>query len=654
MTQWILGLNFSHNGSACLIKDGKVAVAIQEERLCGVKRAKLLPNEYGLCIRYCLESQGIGPGDLTAIAWSYPGVQKDSLLNFQDNPLLKETSQDLQVFKVSHHLCHAFYAFCLSPYNEAAVLVVDGLGSPCSELSSEEIPLIKENADQLWESISLYDISKEISPLHKFLCQGEESFRFKSKDNVMRSFHSLGHMYGAVAELIFNDTQSAGKVMGLAPYGDVTIENEEFVKITNGELVFNQQLISKLKHLDSHWPAHQKDFENLAASCQNAFEKTMIELVNKLRLLSTNQNLCLSGGCALNSVANQKIIETNLFKDVFIPPACDDGGIAMGAAFYGLKKLYTKLDKTNLNSDSWGIEYEFSPEKTFHSISKVESSNIYEVTSKLLADGNIVGWFQGGGEFGPRALGHRSILLDPRIVDGKNILNLKVKFREQFRPFAPAILKEEVQNWFNLSKQNFSSPFMLKVCTFKRNKCDQVPSVIHVDKTGRVQTVSENDNRPFYNLLRNFYKQTNIPLLLNTSFNISGEPLVETPEDAIWDMLGSGINYCVVNNDIYQKSEDFNFFKHVQVEICIELKDVIKDGHLNLITIKTKWGEKVINLTKHEMNFLFLLESSKLVGSIYLESKLKAYTKNKGDFLKMILRLRRKNILNLFNHFIPS
>jgi hypothetical protein len=258
-------------------------------------------------------------------------------------------------------------------------------------------------------------------------------------------------------------------------------------------------------------------------------------------------------------VANERIIRESKFKDVYIIPAAEDSGAAIGAAYYGLWHLGKKNTRRRLLHDAVGREYTSSAARQAvaetPAVEAIESKDVISDAADLLVDGKILGWFQGRSELGPRALGQRSILCDPRRPDGKEVLNSRVKHREAFRPFAPVVLLEKVRDWFELDGINPESAYMLRICLFKEDKKDLVPAVVHADGTGRFQTVTKEANGPFYNLIKEFGERTGVPIILNTSFNTMGMPIVETPQDALLCFLSTGIDYCVLEDVIVKKRD---------------------------------------------------------------------------------------------------
>jgi carbamoyltransferase len=308
---------------------------------------------------------------------------------------------------------------------------------------------------------------------------------------------------------------------------------------------------------DERWPARKSEYEVLAASVQSALEEALLHLLRRLRNVCKSQNLCYAGGVALNSVANERIINESGFENVYIMPAAEDSGPAVGAAYYGLWQLTGHNSRRRLVHDALGRPYPSSCVSSVFDktprLKLMNSGNVISDSVDLLCEGKIIGWFDGRSEFGPRALGQRSILCDPRRPNAKEVLNSRVKRREAFRPFAPAVLLEEAEKWFEFGDTSSESPFMLRVCKLKTDRKDEVPAIVHVDGTGRLQTLTREANGTFYELVKKFYDKTGVPMILNTSFNIAGQPIVETPADALACLLDTDLDCCVFEDRIVFK-----------------------------------------------------------------------------------------------------
>lgn len=554
---WVLGISASHNGAVCLLKGDEIVVAIQEERLSRKKRHRIFGAQHSLALDYCFDYAGIHPRDLSMVVISVQGRLKSSNQDLGLNPLLKVKEYGIPTLAIAHHYAHAVSAFATSGFGESAVLVIDGIGSPQEDMAEEEQRVIKNPVEDAWEIISLYAASgTTITPLEKHVSEGRQWLT--TDRTCMPKFRSLGGIFSASAVQIFGGDLEAGKVMGLAPYGRPAYPASDFFEIVDGRFVFHDRIPARFQHAD-RWPDRQAEYEDLACSAQQALEEALLYLVDHLHGRAPSNNLCYAGGVALNSVANERIIRESKFKNVYIKPAAEDSGPAIGAAYYGLWQLTRKNTRRRLLHDAVGRLYPASA--IAQAIAEtpatevVPSSDVIADAVDLLAEGKIVGWFQGRSELGPRALGQRSILCDPRRPDGKEVLNLRVKHREAFRPFAPVIPLEEAANWFEMDGVSPDSGFMLRVCMFKEDKREQVPAVVHVDGTGRIQTVTREANGRFYDLIKKFQDKTGVPIVLNTSFNIMGMPIIETPQDALLCLLSTGIDYCVLEDTLVKKRE---------------------------------------------------------------------------------------------------
>lgn len=554
---WVLGISASHNGAVCLLRGDEIVVAIQEERLSRRKRHRIFGAQHSLALDYCFDYAGIRPRDLSMIVLCVQGRAGAAGQDLTLNPCLQVKENGIPTMVIPHHLAHAASAFGTSGFGESAILVIDGIGSPDEDLSDEERKVIVNPMEDGWEIISLYSGSNAvITPLEKHVAGGRKWLT--TDRNCMPQFRSLGGIFSAAAVQIFGGDLEAGKVMGLAPYGRPVYPPSDFFEIDNGRFIFSDKIPSFFQHAE-RWPAHQEEYQDLACSVQNALEVALLYLVEHLHDRFPSGNLCYAGGVALNSVANERIIRESKFDNVYVMPAAEDSGPAIGASYYGLWQLTKKNGRRRLLHDAVGRIY--SPSAIEHAISEtpavemVQSTDVISDAASLVIDGKIVGWFQGRSELGPRALGQRSILCDPRRTDGKEVLNSRVKHREAFRPFAPVILLEEAPEWFELDGINPESAFMLRICMFKEEKKPLVPAVVHVDGTGRIQTVTKEANGPFYDLIKKFSERTGVPIILNTSFNINGMPIVETPQDALLCLLSTGIDYCVLEDAIVKKRE---------------------------------------------------------------------------------------------------
>jgi carbamoyltransferase len=538
------------------LKGDEIAVAIQEERLSRFKRHRICGAGPSRAVEYCLNYAGIGPSELSLVVLSVQGRLRDEINDIRREPLLNVISHNIPTLTIPHHYGHAFSVFATSGFKESAVLVVDGTGSPVTDFTVEERNVVNGAADDSWETISLYYASgTEIVPLEKHVV--ERGAWLAMHDGEMPSFGSLGGMFSATAQQIFGEATEAGKVMGLAPYGQATFPASDFFDIVKGRCHFKDTVPLRFRHHE-RWPNCANEYEALAGSVQSALEAALLYLVQHLRELSSSENLCYAGGVALNSVANERIIRESGFRNVYIIPAAEDSGASLGAAYYGLWQLTQHNSLRRILHDSPGSHYSSAnvtaavEGKT--SVRVAYSTDVLADAVDLLCDGKIIGWFDGGSELGPRALGQRSILCDPRQPGAKETLNRRVKMREAFRPFAPAVLLEEATSWFDFGETTPESPFMLRVVPVIDEQKDKVPAIVHVDGTGRVQTLTRENNGRFYELVKRFYQKTEVPMLLNTSFNRMGQPIIETPTDAIECLLNTGLDCCVFEDRIVFKT----------------------------------------------------------------------------------------------------
>ena len=551
---WILGISASHNGSACLLKGDEIVLAIQEERLSRFKRHRIRGAGPSSAVAYCLNYAGIEPSDLSLVVLSVQGRLQDEIHDIRREPLLNVIANNVPTLTIPHHYGHAFSAFATSGFRESAVLVVDGAGSPVSDLTAAEQKVLNGAGDNSWETISLYYASDTtIVPLEKHAVD----YWLAMHDGEMPSFGSLGGMFSATAQQIFGEATEAGKVMGLAPYGHAAFPASDFFDVVKGRFHFKDTVPLRFRHPE-RWPNRTNEYEALAGSVQSALEAALLYLAERLRELSRSENLCYAGGVALNSVANERIIRESGFKNIYLIPAAEDSGVAIGAAYYGLWQLTHENSLRRLLHDAPGRSYSSADVdaalKDRSGVRAVHSTDVIAEAVDLLCDQKIIGWFDGGSELGPRALGQRSILCDPRRPDAKETLNRRVKMREPFRPFAPAVLLEEATKWFDFADTTPESPFMLRVVPVKPERKEDVPAIVHVDGTGRVQTLTRRNNGRFYDLVKVFAERTGVPILLNTSFNRMGEPIVETPADAIACLLNTGLDCCVFEDRIVFKA----------------------------------------------------------------------------------------------------
>jgi carbamoyltransferase len=599
----ILGISaFYHDSAACILKDGKIIAAAQEERFTRKKHDASYPKN---AIKFVLDYANLDLSEVDQIVFfEKPFLKFERLLEtyvafapkgfvsfskamplwikeklFQKNLLfnkLKEQDKnyksDENIFFSDHHLSHAASAFFPSPFEEAVVLTADGVG----EWATTTVAIGKG---------SDLEIKKEI--------------HFP---------HSLGLLYSAFTYYAgFKVNSGEYKLMGLAPYGIPKYENKikELIDIKeDGTFRLNQKyfnyatgLTMTNDHFNNLFGQKPRDPKNekltqfhmdIASSIQKVTEEIMIKLAKSIRNEYGINNLCLAGGVALNCVANGKILKEKIFDNIWIQPAAGDAGGSLGAALalwyldQGNKRIVNPEDDmagsylgSEFSQDQ--IEQELKSLGANYEILNYE--NLIEKTSNYLSKEKAIGWFQGRMEFGPRALGGRSILGDPRSNKMQKNLNLKVKYRESFRPFAPSVLNEDLQSWFDM---NVDSPYMLLVANINLDKQiemtdeqkklfgidklnikrSEIPAVTHVDYSARIQTVNKKNNKIYYDLISKFKEKTGCPVIVNTSFNVRGEPIVNTPTDAFNCFMGTELDYLVIGNFILDKNaQDGNLKK---------------------------------------------------------------------------------------------
>ena len=598
----ILGISaFYHDSAACILIDGNIIAAAQEERFTRKKHDASYPyNSIEFVLKYAnlklsevdqivffekpflkferlLETYvAFAPKGFFSFAKAMPLWIKEKL--FQKNLLfnkLKNHDQnyksDKNIFFSDHHLSHAASAFFPSPFDEAVVLTADGVG----EWATTTVAVGKGNS---------LEIKKEI--------------HFP---------HSLGLLYSAFTYYTgFKVNSGEYKLMGLAPYGEPVYEDkikklidiksdgsfrldQKYFNYSTGLTMTNDkfEILFGQKRRDPQNENITQFHMDIAASIQKVTEEIMIKLAKSIRNEYGIGNLCLAGGVALNCVVNGKILKEKIFDNIWIQPAAGDAGGSLGAALalwyidQGNKRKVNLID--DMRGSYLGAEYnqeeiERELEAAGANFETLKYEELIDRTAKYLSNEKAIGWFQGRMEFGPRALGARSILGDPRSDKMQKNLNLKVKYRESFRPFAPSVLREDLSDWFDM---NVDSPYMLLVANINLNKKiemndeqknlfgidklnikrSDIPAVTHVDYSARVQTVTKNTNNRYYDLINKFKEKTGFPIIVNTSFNVRGEPIVNTPTDAFNCFMGTELDYLVIGNCILDKSKQYSNFQ---------------------------------------------------------------------------------------------
>lgn len=500
---WILGINRHHNSSVCLLKDGEIVFHGEEERF---SRKKYDVNPIKSLLKVFDYTDRIDKLAVTGFKSPLNNIDMDSY-DIYSTIVSKFSKTDFTFHEsiLNHHELHAACAFYNSGFNKSLVVVADGAGS-----------FIRPKVQEI-ESIYLAE----------YPCKFTLLYKRDSADNYISS----GWMFEGISDYLGFMNLEAGKVMGLSSYGK---PNNSIPDLNNHNLFDGYKSQPSVKFLSQNLDDSFETKADLSYAVQQATQQKVLNLILHALSLSDCKNVCLTGGYALNCVANYFYLQ-HLPKDVnlYCEPISSDAGTSIGAA----KHIHHVTTGDTTIRKHKNIYYGSNYNPYFHNMKDCEYSDV----AKLLVDGKIVCMYQGGAESGPRALGNRSILFDPRIHNGKDIVNT-VKHREYFRPFAGSILLEHVHDWFDMRGLE-ESPFMMFAVNVLENKKHIIPSITHVDGTCRVQTVSEQQNYHYYNLIKQFYNITGVPILFNTSFNLAGEPLVETPEDAINTFTNSDIDY---------------------------------------------------------------------------------------------------------------
>ncbi|MFV1958855.1 MAG: carbamoyltransferase [Planctomycetota bacterium] len=568
---WILGVNaYDHDVSACLLRDGEVVVAIAKERLTGVKHDQ---GFYDEVLAYCLNTAGIGLDDLDLVvsnSYMLPVPEFELRLLHEHRPVHLSLAERKRALAsplflsrgprhavCSHHLAHAYSAFALSPFEEGAVMVVDGVGSYRRDVV-EAVPASDEAHPLARESESWYRFEGTRLETLKKVWMGPGPGLFSDEFFVM---DGLGALYSRVSTYVFGDWNHCGEVMGLAPYGRLLAK--PLAELRGDDLVVRPWGEDRrhpfLGGGDEAWgkSPHRPEWEDLCRQVQEDTERILVERARALHAKTGTKNLCLAGGVALNCVANGKILEETPFERIFVQPAAGDDGIAIGCACHGHLALRGGKRTSVMESAYLGrppreaeVGDAVAPFLVRAATTRRRPRDLAEATAALLERGKVVGWFQGGSEFGPRALGHRSILADPRDAAMKDRVNARVKLRQSFRPFAPVVLAERAGEYF---EGDAESPFMLLARRVRPEARSKIPAVVHVDGTARVQTLRRETNPRLYALLEAFERRTGVPVLLNTSFNLRGDPIVENPTDAVACLLYSRLDALVLEDHLLEE-----------------------------------------------------------------------------------------------------
>jgi len=594
---YILGLNtYDHDVSACLLRDGEIAFAIAKER---ITREKHASGFFGEVVDYCLKAEGISLDDIGLVVrncYILPVGEMEKRLVHQEMPYYFDADDRKQasnhplfltksdnVITISHHLAHAYSAFAACPFDDGVIMIVDGVGSYRSDVC-EDVPPGDAASPLARESESYYRFrGSNIETLKKVWMEPSRGFL----NQEFYTMPGLGALYSRVSIYVFADWNKCGEVMGLAPYGrpgriKPLVEFKDDGRLVVGEWAedFNRPWLRDAGQAWEKSPS-MSHWEDLAWRVQDDTEKVLLARAKWLRETTGAKNLCLAGGVALNCVANGRIAREAGFENVWIQPAAGDDGIAIGCAYYGRLAVQKQKRSFVMKHAYLGVDYS---DKDVHGLMSrpvirlvtktTPSENVCRDTARALSEGQIVGWFQGRSEFGPRALGNRSILADPRKAQMKDHLNTRVKHRQSFRPFAPIVLAERCKEIFEGDRD---SPFMMLAEVVRPQWRERIPAIVHVDGTARLQTVREEDNPVLYALLKEFEARTGVPVLLNTSFNVKGEPIVETPANALACFLGTGID-CLVLHDLLITKSALHRFLSPMVQVYSEVGAIVRTG----------------------------------------------------------------------------
>lgn len=542
----ILGLGGSiHDFSACIIHNEKI-LGIEEERITRIRYAENSTDPCWPAIQYCLEKAKIDLSSIDIV------VVNDDLSH-----ILDKFSGNTKTYSINHHLAHLYSAYFTSSFKESAVLVVDGAGSKKD---------ISNLIDETRETTSFYHvIDKEIKLLDK-VYGTLDGYNPISKIETVIS-NSIGEFYRVVSEIIgLGWLTGPGKMMGMASYGAARSDDRYAEKLrktisllskgkfeirSNGDEGLLDTLFSIKKEYENEKDIFQYQ-SALANSTQIIFEELIIHCLDHLYNVTKSENLCIVGGAALNSICNGKLLKSTKFKNLHVVPYPGDNGLAIGSAIWGHEKQSSEYVKDSYFTDRPYLSYSYTSEEILASIKDANipysvSADIYVEAAKYLAEGKVIAWYQDGSEFGPRALGNRSILADPRNQNIRDKINKEIKDREWFRPLAPAILDYKAQQYFDICGDINQAKWMQMVADVKEEYREALPGITHIDGSARVQVVSKKDNKKFFSLIENFFKITNLPIILNTSFNIKGEPIVETPQEAINAFMKSKIDVLILD-----------------------------------------------------------------------------------------------------------
>jgi carbamoyltransferase len=572
---YILGIScYYHDSSAALLKDGVIVAAAEEERFTRKKHDFSFPQN---AIEYCLKSQNISIKDIEYIGFYEKPILKFERILYQHLQAFPKSyktfiaalpswfNEKLRIIKtinkklkykkdilfIEHHLAHAASTFLVSPFKEAAILSIDGVG----EWTTTAYGVGKDNNMTLLKEIKFpHSIGLLYSTITAYL-----GFKVNNSEYKVMGLSA----YGNTNKNTNPYYKKLKKVIDIKPDGSYSLDMKYFVyhyKDRMPSKALESLLEGKTRKSNEDLTDRHKD---IAAALQIVTEEAITKMLSHIQKTTKQKNIVIAGGVALNSVANGKILKESGFKNLWIQPNASDGGTSIGAASY----IYNTIlgNKRNyIQSHAYlGPKFESDEIRNFLKNNKIKykelisDKDLLKKTAILLNNNSVIGWFQHGMEWGPRALGARSILSNPANVKMQEILNLKVKHREKFRPFAPVITKEDASKYFDTDNPiPEAADYMLLVYPIKKQWHKKIPAVTHVDGSGRLQTITEKQNSLYYNLIKEFEKLSSIPILINTSFNIRGEPIVCTPFDAYRCMMGTGIDYLVMGKFLIKREDN--------------------------------------------------------------------------------------------------
>ncbi len=596
----ILGIScYFHDAAAALLRDGQLVAATEEERFSRIKHDFSFPQH---AIDFCLRAGGIRGADLDHVVFfekpflkferlllstlqTFPRsrrVFREAMIAWLGDKLwIKQTLQrrlgvaPSRILFSEHHLSHAASAFFCSPFNEAAILTVDGVGEWATATfgvgKGTEIRLLKEirfphslgllysaftaflgfevnEGEHKVMGLSAFGQPRYVDKVHK-LIHVEDDGGFELDMDYFSFHHSPERTFNGKFEALFGPPRDPEEPF-FAPASHAYREAGPLPR-DFGDQVAEREVIGQ----------RSQYYADVAASIQAVTEEVMVKMAKSVHEQTGLNHLCLAGGVALNSVANGRILRETPFEEIYVQPAAGDAGGALGAALFAHHMILGRPRSLLLEHAFWGAEYSedetanFLREKGIGSRRMDDDTGLIERVARYLVEGKVVGWFQGRFEWGPRALGHRSILADPRRAQMKDCVNLKIKWREPFRPFGPSVLAEDAEKYFALpeARKHYPARFMLYVVDVREEKRPLIPAVTHVDGTARLQTVRKEEDTLYYDLVAAFGRATGVPVLLNTSFNLKGEPIVNTPQEAFETFSRSGMDVLVLGHSVIEK-----------------------------------------------------------------------------------------------------